>query len=81
MTNLYSIKLVLHPEGDMQERRVDLYLDSLERSSELEKIDYKYSVLGKGLETIEKYEERNRDTRKTLRCNDECYGLLWRSYF
>jgi len=60
MTKLYSIKWVLHPSADEQQRKLELYLDSLVDSGELRKVNSEYVVTGKAISTIEKYEEDER---------------------
>jgi hypothetical protein len=60
MTKLYSINWVLHPSGDQQQRKLELYLDSLVSSGELGKVNNEYVVLDKAISTIERYEEEER---------------------
>jgi hypothetical protein len=60
MSKLYSINWVLHPSGDQQQRKLELYLESLVSSGELRKVNNEYVVLGKAISTIERYEEEER---------------------
>ncbi|MCK4828478.1 hypothetical protein KA005_72780 [bacterium] len=60
MTKLYSINWVLHPSGDDQQEKLELYLDSLADTGELQNINDEYVVTGKAISTIEKYEEEER---------------------
>lgn len=60
MTKLYSISWILHPSGDEQHKKLELYLDSLIRSEDLQKVNDEYIVTGKAISTIEKYEEDER---------------------
>lgn len=60
MTKLYSIKWVLHPEGDQQQEKLELYLDSLVKSGDLELINDEYVVTGNAIRTIKKFEEEER---------------------
>lgn len=60
MTKLYSINWVLHPSRDEQEKKLELYLDSLVTSEDLRKVNHEYVVTGKAISTIEKYEEEER---------------------
>ena len=60
MTKLYSIKWVLHPEGDQQKEELKLYLDSLVKSEDLENPNDEYVVTGNAIRTIEKFEEEER---------------------
>jgi len=75
MVDLYSIKWVLHPDGDAQHKKVNFYLDSLVRSGELDKIDYKYSVAGAALRTIEEYEEEERKHTETVKMQRRMFWL------
>lgn len=60
MTKLYSINWISHPSGDQQQRKLELYLDSLVSSGELRKINNEYVVSGEAICTIERYEEEER---------------------
>jgi hypothetical protein len=60
MTKLYSVKWVMHPTEIEQNRKLELYLDSLVKSGELEKVNNEYVVSGVAIQTIEKYEEEER---------------------
>jgi hypothetical protein len=60
MTKLYSISWVLHPSGDEEQKKLELYLNSLVASEELRKVNDEYVVTGKAISTIEKYEEEER---------------------
>jgi hypothetical protein len=66
---------VLHPDGDAQHKKVNFYLDSLVRSGELDKIDYKYSVAGAALRTIEEYEEEERKHTETVKMQRRMFWL------
>lgn len=75
MTDLYSMKWLLHPGGDAQYKIVKFYLDSLNQSGELGFSDKgEYSVSGKALETFEQYEE---DERK----HTENVKMQWRMFW
>ncbi len=60
MTKLYSIKWVMHPSSDDQEKKLEIYLDSLVESGDLRKVNHKYVVTGKAISTLERYEEEER---------------------
>lgn len=60
MTKLYSIKWVLHPKSDVQEKKLELYLDSLVKSGDIKKINHEYEVTGTAISSIEKFEEEER---------------------
>ena len=57
MIRLYSYRWMLHPEGQNQEERLSLYLESLIDTGELKKVNDEYVVTGKAIATIERYEE------------------------
>lgn len=62
MTQLYSLRWVMHPENQTQENRLQLFVDSFVDSGELITTDggYSYSVTGKAINTLSKYEEQER---------------------
>ncbi|MGD1452537.1 hypothetical protein [Vibrio harveyi] len=61
MTKLYTINWVLHPSADEQQSKLQLYLDSLVESGDLtEYNNIDYTVTGKALITLERYEEEER---------------------
>lgn len=60
MTELYSLRWVLHPERDPQQRRLRFYLDSLVDTGELKKVNGDYNLTGEALKAIELYEEQER---------------------
>ena len=75
MTKLYSIKWVLHPSGDEQQKKLGLYLDSLEESKELRKVNDEYVVTGKAISTIEKYEEEERRHTEAVKLQRKMFWL------
>ena len=75
MTKIYSMRLFLHPSLEVQERKVDLYLDSLVSSGELNKINNEYVVTGKALSTIEKYEEEERRHAESVKIQRKIFWL------
>jgi len=60
MTKLYSIKWILHPSAEDQEKKLEIYLDSLVESGELRKVNQEYVVTGIAISTLERYEEEER---------------------
>jgi hypothetical protein len=60
MEKIYSMRMFLHPSWETQERKVQLYLDSLVSSGEVNHINNEYVVTGVALNTIERYEEDER---------------------
>ncbi|PSF09230.1 hypothetical protein C7H09_08025 [Marinobacter fuscus] len=61
MGQLYSLKWILHPEGQDQKQKVKAFLDSLADTGELEpRQNGKYRISGFTLKAIEEYEEQER---------------------
>lgn len=60
MTNLYSERWINHPNSAKEMAKLELYLETLQKSEEIKQIDGLYYVTGKALRTIEAYEESNR---------------------
>jgi len=61
LTHLYSMRWVLHPDSDNQETRIQLFVDSFIESGELSSDGGAYySVTGKAINTLSKYEEQER---------------------
>jgi hypothetical protein len=68
MDKLYSIRWIMHPRGDAQQRKVELYMESLVDSGEVQKKDmYCYQVTGKAISTITRYEEEERRHKQNSR--------------
>jgi hypothetical protein len=67
MTDLHSIKWVLHPRGDAEHRKLEFYLDALVDTGELKKINYKYILTGLALRAIEENEEQERKHTANLK--------------
>lgn len=77
MTELYSMRWISHPQSSQQRKKVELYLESLVQSKNLEKKNHDYFVTGKALQTLEEYEEnerRHQDAVKTQK------GILWLTF-
>lgn len=74
MTDLYSIKWVLHPEGEQQQQKIEFYLDSLVETGEVKKTNYKYSVTGHALRTFEEYEEQERKHTENVKMQ---WRMIW----
>ena len=75
MTKLYSIRWVLHPSADEQEKKLELYLDSLVESGELRKVNLEYVVTGKAIGTLEKYEEEERRHTEAVKLQKKMVSL------
>jgi len=74
MTELYSIKWVVHPQGNSEQQRLEFYLDSLVETGELRKMNYKYVVTGFALRAIEEYEEQERKHTENVK-------MQWRAFW
>jgi len=77
MTKLYSIKWILHPEGDQQQEKLELYLDSLVKSEDLELINNEYVVTGNAIRTIEKFEEEERRHVESVKMQKKMFWLTF----
>jgi len=75
MENLYSIRLFLHPSWEVQERKIELYLESLVESKELRKINNEYVVTGTALITLETYEEEERRHTEAVKLQARMFWL------
>jgi hypothetical protein len=75
MTDLYTVRWLLHPQGQQQEDKLKFYLDSLVTTGELKKANHEYVVTGNALRTIEEYEDRSAGTPRTSKCSGACSGL------
>lgn len=60
MTKLYSINWIDHPEGNKQEQKLNLYLESFVSSGDLQRTGTGYSVTSQAIMTLSKYEEEGR---------------------
>lgn len=60
MSELYTTKWILHPDGDAQRRKLDLHLDALAHTGELQRQQDGYVLTGRALSAIEEYEEQER---------------------
>lgn len=68
MSDIYTIKWILHPEREKQEKKIELYLESLAETGELKKVEtYNYVVTGKSIVTLSQYEENERRHRENKR--------------
>lgn len=74
MTQLYSIKWVLHPDQDSQRRKLKFYLESLVGTGELRKANHKYFLTGGALRAIEEYEEQERKHTENVK-------MQWRMFW
>lgn len=75
MTKLYSIKWVLHPTRNEQQKRLELYLDSLVESQDVKKINDQYVVTGKAISTLEKYVIEERKHLETVKLQKKMFWL------
>jgi hypothetical protein len=67
MTRLYSMRWVIHPESDIQYEKLKLYLNALEQNGDLSKVNGKYLVQGKAINTLDRYEEDERRHSEVVR--------------
>ena len=74
MTQLYSIKWVLHPDQDLQRKKLEFYLNSLTDTGELRKVNLKYFLTGHALRAIEEYEEQERKHTENVK-------MQWRMFW
>lgn len=75
MTKLYSLHWVLHPDSKYQEEKLELYLDSLVNSGDLERVNGEYVVQGKAINTLEAYQEEERRHRESVRIQRRIVAL------
>ena len=67
MTEIYSIRWVLHPEGSAQEDYLTLLLDSFVDTGELKRVDVgEYSLQGMALATLNDFEREQRKHQDSL---------------
>ncbi len=67
MDLLYTRRWIAHPNGDAKRASLELFLDSLHCSGDVEKDGPKYRVRPQALQTLESYYEGERRHRQTLR--------------
>ena len=75
MTKLYSMNWVLHPSADEQQQKLELYLDSLVESGELNNVNHEYVVTGKAISTLERYEEEERRHSEAVKLQRKMVSL------
>lgn len=75
MSKIHSMRLFLHPSWELQNKKMDMYLDSLVDSGELKKINNEYVVTGKAISTIEKYEEDERRHTEAVKLQRKMFYL------
>lgn len=73
MTDLHSIKWVLHPHGEDEQRKLQFYLNALVETGELRKLNGKYELTGFALRAIEEYEEQERKHTENVK-------MQWRTF-
>ncbi len=75
LSKLFSMRLFLHPSFDVQHEKLELYLDSLVASGEIEKVNNEYVVTGKAISTLEKYEEEERRHTEAVKLQRKMFWL------
>lgn len=74
MTELYSIRWVLHPQREAEQAKLEFYLDALADTGELRKNLHNYVVTGFALRAIEEYEEQERKHTENVK-------MQWRTFW
>jgi hypothetical protein len=77
MTELYSIRWVLHPDSTSQQKKLDLYIDSLVHTGELKKVNHKYVLTGSALRAVEDYEEQERKHTENVKIQRRMFWLTF----
>jgi hypothetical protein len=76
MSDLYTMKWVLHPDGEAQRHKVAFYLDALVTTGELRKrANAGYALTGHALKTIEEYEEQERRHTENVKIQRRMFWL------
>lgn len=75
MTKLYSIKWVLHPTRNEQQKKLSLYLDSLVESKDLTQKNDQYVITGRAITTLEKYVIEERKHLETVKLQKKMFWL------
>lgn len=75
MTGLYTVKWVLHPDKDPQQKRLRFYLDSLVDTGELRNVNNEYQLTGEALKAIEVYEEQERKHTENVKVQRKMFWL------
>lgn len=75
LSKLFSMRLFLHPSFDVQHEKLELYLDSLVASGEIEKVNTEYVVTGKAISTLEKYEEEERRHTEAVKLQRKMFWI------
>ncbi|VUD66815.1 hypothetical protein TDB9533_03704 [Thalassocella blandensis] len=75
MSKLYSIKWVLHPEAEIQQNKLEFYLDSLIATRDIEEVNGKYIVKGYAITNIEMYEEEERRHQESVKMQKRAFWL------
>lgn len=74
MTDLHSIRWVLHPRGEEEQRKLEFYLDALVETGELRRANHSYVLTGFALRAIEEYEEQERKHTENVK-------MQWRTFW
>ena len=67
MTDMHTIRWVTHPEGDSAQSRLELYLESLVETGELQKHGLIYQLTGTAIKLVEERAEAERRHRQAIR--------------
>jgi hypothetical protein len=78
MDKLYSVNWMSHPDGDLQFKKLEFYLESLSQTGELvKKVNrgwIQYQLTGHALRAIEEYEEQERKHTEHVKVQR---GIFW----
>lgn len=67
MTDMHTIRWITHPNGETVRNRLELYLDSLVDTGELQKNNMEYRLKGLALKLVEERSETERKHRQSIR--------------
>lgn len=75
MEKIYTLRLFLHPSMEQQNKKVQLYLDSLIASEDLVRVNTEYVVTPRAIGTIERYEEEERRHTEAVKLQRLMFGI------
>lgn len=74
MTDLYSLRWIVHPDSESERSKLNFYLESLVDTGELKKANYAYQLTGQAVRAIEEHEEQERKHTENVK-------MQWRMFF
>lgn len=75
MSLMYSEKSFLHPDWEEYMHRIEFYLNALNQTNDLSKLNGDYSITGQGVGAIERYEEDERKHSENIRNQRKMFWL------